>query len=143
LIALSNDFSITYANSVEASSAIKNWLSEQDAICPFGVNWPNHRKVERDLKEIGFAEITVSKLEPHCVYVIRGRIGKASCRSSKDLQRIFKKLGRNIGFAFRAADTASSFSRGRFRVVLCLPNGSDATEIVPNANEEDDVEIFD
>jgi hypothetical protein len=130
---LQNDYSeIGYATVIEVSDAVKEWIAEHDAERPFGISWPAHRKLESELKYFGFTDITISKLEPHAVYVVRGRSGNSACSSSADLRRIFKTLGRAIGFQFQAADTALSFSRGRFEVVLCLPDGSVATEILPD-----------
>lgn len=128
-------------NGIDASDVIKGFLAEHDAERPFGISWPAERKLKSELKYFGFANITMSKLEPHAVYLVRGQSGSAACRSVEDLRRIFKKLGRDIGFPFRAADTALSFARGRFRVALVLPDGSSAPEIVfgPEDNEADQI----
>jgi hypothetical protein len=57
----------------------------------------------------------------------------------EDLRRIFKNLARDIGFAFRAADAALSFARGRFQVALVLPDGSPAPEIAFRPGEYDEI----
>ena len=113
------------SNDIQTSTVVKEWLADQDALRPFGIAWPNHRKLERELNEIGFAEITVARVEPHCVYVFRGRTGKAACRSLEDLQRAIKTLARRIGFPFRAADAALNISGGRFTAALHLPDDFD------------------
>jgi hypothetical protein len=113
-------------NDVEASDAIKAFLAEQDAICAFAVAWPYYRKLEKEMKNMGFAEIICTRVEPHCVYVIRGRIETAACRSVLDLQHTIKKLARSLGFKFRSADAALSISRNRFRAVLHLPHDTEA-----------------
>lgn len=125
---------------VEAADAIKAFVAEQDAARPFGIAWPAHKKLESELKYFGFAHVTMSKLESHQVYIVRGQSVNSTCRSVEDLRRIFKKLGRDIGFAFRAADTALSFARGRFQVALVLPDGSTAPEILFGPDEDNEAD---
>jgi hypothetical protein len=128
------------ADNVEASSAIKSWLNEQDALRPFGIGWAAHRRLEAELTYLGFTNVSVSKMEAHPIFVVKGNNGTSRCCSHGNLAQVFRKLGREIGFQFRAADTAVSFSRGRFQVVLCLPDESAPTEIVPALNEDEEIE---
>jgi hypothetical protein len=109
-------------NSLVASDAIKNWLDEEHTFHPFILDGFLHRRLQAELKYFGFADITVSKLETHPVFVFKGKIGESGCRSQTHFEELIEQLTRGIGMKFRTADAALLFSRTRFQLVVCLPD---------------------
>lgn len=109
-----------FLSGIEASDAIKDWLAEEHACHPFILEGPVHRMLECELKYYGFTSITVSKMETHDVFILKGKTGNSGCNSEAHFERLLKELARGIGLKIRAADAAISYSRGRFRAVLCL-----------------------
>jgi hypothetical protein len=118
----SADFFESCSSSVEMSDLIKEWLANQDAVRPFGLNWPIRRRLEAELTHFGFERVKVIKMEAHEVFVVNGTPGTSQCRTEADLHRIFKRLANILGFSTRAADMAVSFSRHSFQAVLYLPS---------------------
>lgn len=111
---------VDYHDDAWDADAIKDWLAEEHAYHPFVLEGPLHHRLECELRYFRFSKITVSKMETHDVYIFKGHTGDSGCDSEAQFERLLKELARGIGLKIRADDAAISYSRGRFRVVLCL-----------------------
>ena len=115
------DFWEACSNCVEVSDSVKEWLAIQDAIRPFGLNWPISRRLKSELRHLGFARIKVMKMVIHEVFIVNGTSGSSNCRTETDLKRVFERVARALGFSMRPADMVVSIARERFQAVLYLP----------------------
>jgi len=100
---------------------VKEFIIRQHALDPFRTGWPLDKSLAPELESLGFASIVREQIEPHPVYMYRGRIGSSGCTSADSIRKIVKKIARDLAFSIPIADIHATASRGRFQVVLHIP----------------------
>jgi hypothetical protein len=113
---------------------VKAFIERQEIARPYRLPCSIHECVGPDLEDEGFAAVTFYQVEPHPVFVYRGRIGSSGCATASKIRQRIKEAVQARGVTIPVSDMFVTVTRHRFQAVMTLPvEGLVPCEELPDA----------
>ena len=114
----------------------KAFVERQELARPYRIGCPIHECVGPDIEDVGFAAVSFYQVEPHPVFVYRGRIGSSGCTTANQIGKKIKNVIRGRGVSISVQDMSITVTRFRFQAVMTLPvDGLVACDELPDAED--------